>query len=105
VAFLLLPLYTNVFTTEEYGIVSLAYAFTGFVMIAYRYGMDSALMKYYIEADGENKKTYFTTIFSIQTLTSLVFSLFLFLITYHMFFEYPILFFRDKTKLCFLQGL
>lgn len=79
VTFLLLPLYTNVFTTEEYGIVSLAYAFTGFVMIAYRYGMDSALMKYYIDAEGKNKKTYFTTIFSIQTFTSLVFSLFLFL--------------------------
>jgi O-antigen/teichoic acid export membrane protein len=79
VTFLLLPLYTNVFTTEEYGIVSLAYAFIGFVMIAYRYGMDSALMKYYIDAEGENKKTYFTTIFSVQTLTSLVFSLFLFL--------------------------
>jgi len=78
VTFLLLPLYTNVFTTEEYGIVSLAYAFTGFVMIAYRYGMDSALMKYYIDAEGKDKKTYFTTIFSIQTLTSLIFSLFLF---------------------------
>ena len=76
VTFLLLPLYTNIFTTEEYGIVSLAYAFTGFVMIAYRYGMDSALMKYYIDAEGKDKKTYFTTIFSIQTLTSLIFSLF-----------------------------
>lgn len=79
VTFLLLPLYTNVFTTEEYGIVSLAYAFTGFVMIAYRYGMDSALMKYYIDSEDEDQKTYFTTIFSIQTLTSLIFSLFLFL--------------------------
>ena len=56
VTFLLLPLYTNVFTPEEYGIVSLAYAFTGFVMIAYRYGMDSALMKYYIDAEGRGKK-------------------------------------------------
>ncbi len=79
VTFLLLPLYTNVFTTEEYGIVSLAYAFTGFVMIAYRYGMDSALMKYYIDAEGEDRKTYFTTIFSVQALTSLIFSLFLFI--------------------------
>lgn len=79
VTFLLLPLYTNIFTTEEYGIYALAYAFTGFVMIAYRYGMDSALMKYYIDSEGEDQKTYFTTIFSIQTLTSLIFSLFLFL--------------------------
>ena len=79
VTFLLLPLYTNIFTTEEYGVVSLAYAFTGFVMVAYRYGMDSALMKYYIDSEGEDQKTYFTTIFSVQTLTSLIFSLFLFL--------------------------
>jgi len=77
VTFLLLPLYTNVFTTEEYGIYSLAYAFIGFVMIAYRYGMDSALMKYYIEAKGVEKKVYFTTIFSLQTITSLVFSILL----------------------------
>ena len=78
VTFLLLPLYTNVFTTEEYGIYALAYAFTGFVSIVYRYGMDSALMKYYIDAHGESKKSYFTTIFSVQTVTSLLFSLVLF---------------------------
>jgi O-antigen/teichoic acid export membrane protein len=48
-------------------------------MIVYRYGMDSALMKYYIDSEGDDQKTYFTTIFSIQTLTSLIFSLFMFL--------------------------
>jgi len=79
VTFLLLPLYTNVFTTEEYGIYSLAYAFIGFVMIAYRYGMDSALMKFYIEAKGVEKKVYFTTIFTLQTITSLLFSILLIL--------------------------
>jgi len=74
VTFLLLPLYTNVFTPEEYGIVSLSYAFTGFVIVFYRYGMDTALMKFYIDAGGEGKKKYFTAIFSTQTVTSLVFS-------------------------------
>ncbi len=79
VTFLLLPLYTNVFTPEEYGIVSLSYAFTGFVIVFYRYGMDTALMKFYIDAEGEGKKKYFTAIFSSQTVTSLVFSGILFL--------------------------
>ena len=74
VTFLLLPVYTNVFTPEQYGIVSLAYAFTGFVIVFYRYGMDTALMKYYIDANGLEKKKYFTTIFSTQTVTSLIFS-------------------------------
>lgn len=74
VTFLLLPVYTNVFTLEQYGIVSLAYAFTGFVIVVYRYGMDTALMKFYIDAEGEEKQKYFTTIFSTQAVTSLMFS-------------------------------
>jgi O-antigen/teichoic acid export membrane protein len=79
VTFLLLPLYTNVFTAEEYGVVSLAYAFIGFAIMLYRYGMDAALMKYYIEVEGEEKKKYFTTIFISQFVTSLIFSGLLFL--------------------------
>ncbi|MFC1550091.1 lipopolysaccharide biosynthesis protein [Candidatus Neomarinimicrobiota bacterium] len=74
VTFLLLPLYTNVFTQEEYGIVALAYAFMGFIMIVYRYGMDTALMKFYVDSEGEDRHHYFTTIFSIQVLTSILFS-------------------------------
>jgi len=74
VTFLLLPVYTNVFAPEQYGIVSLAYAFTGFVIVFYRYGMDTALLKFYIDADNNGKKKYFTTIFSTQTITSLLFS-------------------------------
>jgi O-antigen/teichoic acid export membrane protein len=74
VTFLLLPVYTNVFTPEQYGIVSLAYAFTGFVIVFYRYGMDTALLKFYIDANNNGKKKYFTTIFSTQAVTSLLFS-------------------------------
>ena len=74
VTFLLLPVYTNVFAPEVYGVVTLAYAFTGFVIVFYRYGMDTALLKFYIDADGQNKVKYFSTIFSTQTITSLVFS-------------------------------
>jgi len=74
VTFLLLPVYTNVFAPEIYGVVTLAYAFTGFVIVFYRYGMDTALMKFYIDAEGQDKTKYFSTIFSTQTVTSIVFS-------------------------------
>ena len=46
VTFLLLPLYTHYFSPDQYGIISLSYAFIGFALIIYRYGMDTALMKY-----------------------------------------------------------
>lgn len=75
VTFLLLPLYTNVFTQEEYGIISLAYAFIGFALIFYRYGMDSALMKFYVQADDKKESEgYLSTVVLLQILSSLVFS-------------------------------
>ncbi|MEE9190410.1 MAG: oligosaccharide flippase family protein [Candidatus Neomarinimicrobiota bacterium] len=74
IPFLLLPLYTNVFTPEEFGVMALAYVLIGFVLIIYRYGMDTALMKFYVDADRDEKNKYFTTIFSAQVTTSLLFS-------------------------------
>jgi O-antigen/teichoic acid export membrane protein len=59
ITFLLLPLYTNVLLTEEYGVVSLAYAFIGFALILFRYGTDTALMKFYIDSDGKIKTHIF----------------------------------------------
>ena len=75
VTFLLLPLYTNVFTQEEYGIISLAYAFIGFALILYRYGMDSALMKFYVQAeDKKESESYLSTVVVLQIVSSLIFS-------------------------------
>ncbi len=75
VTFLLLPLYTNVFTQEEYGIVSLAYAFIGFALIFYRYGMDSTLMKFYVQSnDKKESESYLSTVVVLQALTALSFS-------------------------------
>ena len=68
ITFLLLPLYTHTFTQDEYGALSLAYAFMGFALILYRYGMDTALMKFYIEAD--DPKSYFSSILFIQLIIS-----------------------------------
>ena len=74
ITFLLLPIYTHVFSPEEYGIISLAYAFMGFSMMFYRYGMDTALMKYSVQLSSDNKTTYISSIYILQLLSSIIFS-------------------------------
>tara|TARA_X000001036_G_scaffold437160_1_gene481897 strand:+ start:6137 stop:7558 length:1422 start_codon:yes stop_codon:yes gene_type:complete len=81
-SFLLLPLLTNSLTTEDYGIISILYIFIGFSMTLYRYGMDTALMKFYIQS--EDPKAYFSSIILLQFFTSLVFSSILFLLRYYI---------------------
>ncbi len=66
------------FTPEEYGVVSLAYAFMGFALILYRYGMDSALMKYAVQKEGQEKGEYISTIYGLQVISGVVFSCILF---------------------------
>ena len=82
VTFLLLPLYTHTFTQEEYGTISLAYAFMGFAIILYRYGMDTALMKFSIQSKGVDQKQYTSVIIITQFITSIIFSLILYLLRY-----------------------
>ena len=79
ITFLLLPLYTHSFTQEEYGALSLAYAFMGFALILYRYGMDTALMKFSVQTDGTERIKHITVILVSQIITGVVFSLSLYL--------------------------
>ena len=51
--FVMLPVYTNVFNQEDYGALSLAYAFMGFALIIYRYGTDTAMLKYSVQENPE----------------------------------------------------
>jgi len=74
VTFLLLPLYSHSFTQEEYGAISLAYAFMGFALILYRYGMDTALMKFSVQTKGDDRTTHITVILTAQFVTSIIFS-------------------------------
>ncbi len=74
ITFLLLPLYTHSFTQEEYGALSLAYAFMGFALILYRYGMDTALMKYSVQTSGQERTKHITAIIISQLITSVIFT-------------------------------
>jgi O-antigen/teichoic acid export membrane protein len=72
--FLLVPFYTNVFSTSEYGIAFLIYSYLAFLNIVYIYGMDAAFMKYSSTAENDDKADMFSTPFLIVTLTSVVFT-------------------------------
>ncbi|MFA6618722.1 MAG: oligosaccharide flippase family protein [Candidatus Neomarinimicrobiota bacterium] len=76
--FLLLPYYSYHITPEEYGVVSLVYAFIAFLNIFYHYGLESAFLRYYSKAETSedfNKKDVFTTVYTSILITSLAFSL------------------------------
>ncbi len=73
--FLLVPLYTNVFSRQDYGLVTNVYAYIALFNIIYLYGMDSAYMKYAsTEELGDEKKT-FSTAYNAILISSLLYSL------------------------------
>ncbi|OGV49513.1 MAG: hypothetical protein A2017_22030 [Lentisphaerae bacterium GWF2_44_16] len=72
--FILVPFYTNVFATAEYGVITTVYAYIAFFNIIYIYGMDAAYMKYAFMKDERNPRTVFSTSFLFISLTSFIFS-------------------------------
>ena len=84
ITFLLLPLYTHSFSQEEYGAISLAYAFIGFALILYRYGMDTALMKFSVQTSGVERTKHISIIVVSQILTGIIFTTFLYIIREHI---------------------
>lgn len=78
-AFLLFPLYTNVFTPDKFGIYTLVYAYLAFLNVVYIYGMDAAFMKYTSIAEGEEKKKTFSTPYIFVAATAIIFSLMFYL--------------------------
>ncbi len=51
VSFLLLPLYTHTLTQEDFGLVSLLFAYLATMTIIYGFGIDSAFLRYYVLAE------------------------------------------------------
>ena len=56
ITFLLLPLFTNLLTPEEYGLATLVFVFLGFMNIIYHYGIDSAFLRSFGEAKDKDRK-------------------------------------------------
>jgi len=78
VSFILLPLYTNQFTTEEAGYIYLMFTFIAFAQVFYNHGMDSAFLKFVAQKD-ENKNTTINTTLVTLFIVSLLFSMSIFL--------------------------
>ena len=70
VTFLLLPLYTNVFSLEEYGIISLIFTFLGFMNVILHYGLDASLLKHYVPANNEERKLILSNIYVSFVITT-----------------------------------
>jgi len=70
--FLLLPLYTNVFQPNDYGILTNVYAYIGIVSVIFLYGLDSAYLKFLASDEQKNKKIIFSSAFNFLLLTTAV---------------------------------
>jgi len=75
--FLLVPFYTNVLLTSEYGVIANLYSYIAFAMILYGYGMDAAYMRFVASLEIGDKKQNFSTPFLSLAATSLLFSVLL----------------------------
>lgn len=75
--FLLVPLYVRIFTEGEYGVYTNIYAYFTFLNILYTYGMETTYFRF-INSEGNSRKV-FSTITAALTLSSLLFSVVIFL--------------------------
>ncbi|MDR3668869.1 MAG: oligosaccharide flippase family protein, partial [Ignavibacteriaceae bacterium] len=80
-SFILLPLYSNLITTTEFGNYSLLLSVYAVVQVFFQFGMFGALNKFYIEEKSESKKKL---IFSSVLNTIVIIALFLTLIFWHL---------------------
>ena len=60
VSFLLLPIFTNLLTPYDYGIISLIYAFIGFFAVVLHLGLDASLLRHYKPANDKNRIQFVT---------------------------------------------
>jgi O-antigen/teichoic acid export membrane protein len=72
--FLLVPFYTNVLTTAQYGIVANVYSYIAFLNVLYSYGMESSFFRYAATLEVGDAKQNFSTPFISVAITSIIFS-------------------------------
>ena len=65
--YLLVPLYTRVFDTGEYGVVSEFYAYTGFLTVLLTFGMETGYFRF-SKSEDENK-TYATALIFLSIMS------------------------------------
>lgn len=71
--YLLVPIYTEVFLPEEYGIVTYLYAFVAFFNILYTYGLETAFFRY-ANKPGADRQRLYNQVLTLIICTSIVFT-------------------------------
>jgi O-antigen/teichoic acid export membrane protein len=77
--YLLVPLHTLRFTTDQYGVITEMYAYVAFLVVLLTYGMETAFFRYFTKPEIEKENVYTTILQSLLISTGLfVFALSLF---------------------------
>jgi len=81
IPFLLTPFYTNVFqSTEQYGIIVLVFTDIAFMNVVYRYGIDSAFLRFFSKKkSGFSQNAVFNTATTSLIFTGAIFSTLIFI--------------------------
>lgn len=85
-AFVLLPIYLQLMTQSEYGLVALVTSIVGFLSIAYRVGLDGALMRLHFDTEDRLQASLYRTLMISTCAIAAGLSLFL-AVTVGPFFE------------------
>lgn len=70
----LVPIYTRVLTTGEYGVVTNIYGYTALLAVMLTYGMETGFFRFMNKSEGKSNEVYSTTLISIFS-TSVLFIL------------------------------
>jgi O-antigen/teichoic acid export membrane protein len=75
--YLLVPIYTRIFSPVEYGVVSELYSYSAFLLILFTYGMETAFFNF-IQKEKENKNVYATCLSAVVISTVVLTSVMIF---------------------------
>lgn len=68
--YLLVPLHTGVFSTDQFGIITEMYAYVAFLVILLTYGMETAFFRFSTRENNNKEKVYTTIIYSLASSTT-----------------------------------
>lgn len=69
--YLLVPMYTRVFLTSEFGVIAEMYSYVAFLIVILTYGMETALFRFTENHRGSDTPVFSTVLFSILATTTL----------------------------------
>ena len=72
--YMFVPLYTRVFTTDQFGIYTEMYAYVAFLIVLLTYGMETTFFRFSSNDDYESEKVFSTGLVSLIS-SSLIFIL------------------------------